>query len=561
MSDSHRQSAAPVAAASPARVSAWGVLRHPTFRIIWVATIVSNVGGWVSSAASGWLMTSLNPHPLSVSLVQVASNLPIFVLALPAGALVDVVDQRRFLIAAELAIMVSTMAFAVLVSSHLITPTRLLLMTALTSAAGAMSLPAWQTVVSQLVSKPELPTAVALNGVGVNISRAVGPALGGFLVSTLGFAPPFWLDAFSNAGVIAALFRWRRPARSAATLPRERIGSAIRLGLRHARYNPHLSATLVRTAAFFVSASAYWALLPLATLRQASGGATLYGGLLGMIGAGAVAGALMLPRLKERLGADRLMAVCAGGTALAMAIFGIARNTGTLLLASALAGVCWIGAVTSLNLSAQVALPEWVRGRGLAVFATVMFGALSLGSIIWGKVATLCDTSGALLAAAASAALTIPLTRRWRLQTGAGVDFTPSQHWPAPIATHEIEPDRGPVMVTVEYRIDPKNRTRFIHAMYRYSRVRRSDGAYDWRLFEDPAEDGKFVETFMTDSWQEHLRLHTRVTKADRLQEAVVRRFVIGDSSRTTHLVEVDGREGPEPVPVRQPPQSGHAKV
>ena len=542
MSDPHRQSSAPVAAASPARASAWSVLHHPTFRVIWVATIVSNVGGWVSSAASGWLMTSLNPHPLSVSLVQVASNLPIFVLALPAGALVDVVDQRRFLIAAELAIMVSTLAFAVLVSTHLITPTRLLLMTALTSAAGAMSLPAWQTVVSQLVSKAELPTAVALNSVGVNISRAVGPALDGFLVSTLGFGPPFWVDAFSNAGVIAALFRWRRPARAAASLPRERIGSAIRLGLRHARYNPYLSATLVRTAAFFVSASAYWALLPLATLRQASGGATLYGGLLGMIGAGAVGGALMLPRLKERLGADRLMAVCAGGTALAMALFGIARNTGTFVLASALAGVCWIGAVTSLNLSAQVALPEWVRGRGLAVFATVMFGALSLGSIIWGKVAALCDTSGALLAAAATAALTIPLTRRWKLQTGAGVDFTPSQQWPAPITTHEIEPDRGPVMVTVEYRIDPKNRTRFIQAMYRYSRVRRSDGAYDWRLFEDPAEDGKFVETFMTDSWQEHLRLHTRVTKADRLQEAVVRRFVIGDSSRTTHLVEVDGK-------------------
>lgn len=540
MSESPSQPGTP-AAAPPARTSSWGAFRHRTFRIIWVATIVSNVGGWVSSAASGWLMTSLNPHPVAVSLVQVMSNLPLFALALPAGALADMVDQRRLLLAAEFAIMASSMAFAILVSTRLITPTSLLIMTALTSAAGAMSLPAWQTVVPQLVPKPELPAAVALNSLGINISRAVGPALGGFLVSAFGFGPPFWVDAFSNAGVIGALFRWRRPARGAPSLPRERIGSAVRVGLRHARYNPHLSATLIRTAAFFVSASAYWALLPLATLRQASGSATLYGGLLGVIGAGAIGGALILPPLKERLGADRLMAACSAGTALAMALFGVARNASTFVLASALAGICWIGAVSSLNLSAQVALPEWVRGRGLAVFVTVMFGALSLGGFLWGEFAALGGTSKALLAAAAAAAFTIPLTWRWKLQTGEGVDFTPSQHWPAPITTHEIEQGRGPVMVTVEYRIDPKDRTRFLRALYRYSRARRRDGAYEWRLFEDPAEDGKFIETFMTDSWLEHLRLHARVTKADRLQEAVVQRFLIGGSYKTTHLIEVEG--------------------
>jgi MFS family permease len=261
-----------------------------------------------------------------------------------------------------------------------------------------------------------------------------------------------------------------------------------------------------------------------------------------------VAGALILPRLKERLGVDRLMTVCAAGTALAVALFGVARDAGTFVLASALAGTCWIGAVSSLNLSAQVALPEWVRGRGLAVFVTVMFGALSLGGVLWGKVAVLIGTSGALLAAAAAAAVTIPLTQRWRLQTGAGVDFTPSQHWPAPITTHPIENDRGPVLVTVEYRIDPKNRAGFIKALYRYARERQRDGAYNWRLFgaynwrlfEDPAEEGKFVETFMTDSWLEHLRQHARVTRADRLQEDVVRRFVIGNSRKPTHLIEVD---------------------
>jgi MFS family permease len=225
---SANQSVAPgEAAAAPA--SPWSAFRHPTFRVVWIATVVSNVGGWVSSAASGWLMTSLNPDPLAVSLVQVMSNLPLFALALPAGALADVMDQRRLLIAAELAIMASTTVFAILVSTHLITPTSLLTMTALTSAAGALSLPAWQTVVSQLVSKPELPAAVALNSLGINISRAVGPALGGFLVSTFGFGPPFWVDAFSNAGVIGALLRWRRPPQRGASLPRERIGRALRV--------------------------------------------------------------------------------------------------------------------------------------------------------------------------------------------------------------------------------------------------------------------------------------------------------------------------------------------
>ena len=540
MSESQPKPSVPAAAAATARTSSWGVLRHPTFRAIWVANIISNVGGWVSAAASGWLMTSLNPDPLAVSLVQVVSNVPIFALALPAGALVDVVDQRRFLIAGELAIMASTTVFAILVSSHLITPTSLLLMTGLTSAAAAVCLPAWQTVVSQLVPKAELPGAVALNSLGINISRAVGPALGGFLISALGFGPPFWIDAVSDAGVVAALFRWRKPLRRGSTLPDERIASALRVGLSHARYNTHLSATLIRTAGFFLSASAYWALLPIATRRQASGGATLYGMLLGTIGAGAIAGALVLPRLKERLGADRLMTACAAGTVLTMVLFGMARNSGTFVLASALAGICWIGAVSSLNISAQVALPEWVRGRGLAVFVTVMFGALSLGGLLWGKIAALVDTSSALLIAAATAALTIPLTRRWKLQTGAGVDFTPSQHWPAPITTHAIENDRGPVLVIVEYRIDPRNRAGFLKALYRYSRERRRDGAYDWRLFEDPAEDGKFVETFMSDSWLEHLRQHERVSTADRLQEDAVRRFVIGDSRKTTHLIEVD---------------------
>lgn len=385
--------------------------------------------------------------------------------------------------------------------------------------------------------KPDLPSAVAANSVGINVSRAIGPALGGIIVGAFGIAAPFWLDAFSNVGVIAALIWWRAPSKSASALPPEPFGSAIRTGLRYARYNPHLRATLVRTVAFFVPASAYWALLPLVARTQIAGGPALYGVLLGAIGASAVGGAFLLRRLREKLGADSLVAAATLGTAVATALFALARHPATAIVASFIAGASWIAAVSSLNVSAQVALPEWVRGRGLAMYVTVMFGALTMGSAIWGEVAVAADLPAALLLAAVAAAIAIPLTWRWKLQTGANIDFSPSMQWPDPVTTHAIEADRGPVLVTVEYRIDPKNRTAFLHAIGQNSRERRRDGAYDWGIYEDSADEGRFIETFLTDSWLDDLRLHRRVTKADRISEQAVRRFQIGDGPKTTHLI------------------------
>jgi predicted MFS family arabinose efflux permease len=525
-SDSH-----PVAAAgSP--------FRHKAFRVIWIATVVSNIGGWMYSVASGWLMTSLDPNALIVSMVQVANALPMFLFAIPAGALADIVNQRRFLIVGESTITLLSAAFAALVWLHRITPASLLLFSFAVAVGSAMTAPPWQSVVSKLVPKADLPSAVAANSVGINVSRAIGPALGGVIVGALGIAAPFWLDAFSNIGVIAALIWWRAPTKSSSALPPEPFGSAIRAGLRYARYNPHLRATLFRAIAFFVFGSAYWALLPLVARTQIAGGPALYGVLLGVIGASAVGGAFLLRRLRERLGADSLVAAASLGTALATALFALARHPAAAVVASLIAGASWIAAVASLNVSAQVALPEWVRGRGLAMYVTVMFGALTIGSAIWGQVAAVAGLPASLYLAAAGGAIGIVLTWRWKLQTGANVDFSPSMHWPDPITTHEIEADRGPVLVTVEYRIDPKNRSAFLHAIGQNSRERRRDGAYDWGIFEDPADDGRFIETFFTDSWLEHLRQHRRVTKADRISEQAVRRFQIGEGPKTTHRSE-----------------------
>jgi MFS family permease len=511
--------------------------RHRAFTVIWIATVVSNIGGWMYNVASGWLMTSLDPNAFVVSMVQVANSLPMFLFAIPAGALADIVNQRRFLIVGESAITIVSAAFAALVWLHLITPGSLLLFSFVVSVGAAMTAPAWQSVVAKLVPKPDLPSAVAANSVGINVSRAIGPALGGVIVGVLGIAAPFWLDAFSNIGVIAALIWWRSPRTGGSPLPPEPFISAIRAGLRYARYNPHLRSTLIRTIAFFVFGSAYWALLPLVARSQIAGGPALYGVLLGGIGASAVGGAFLLRRLREKLGADLHVAVATLGTALATALFALAHHPATAVIASFIAGASWIAAVSSLNVSAQVALPEWVRGRGLAMYVTVMFGALTLGSAIWGQLAAVAGVPTALLLAAVGAAIGIPLTRRWKLQTGADIDFSPSLKWPDPVTTHAIEADRGPVLVTVEYRIDPKNRKAFLHALGQNSHERRRDGAYDWGIFEDPADDSRFIETFLTDSWLEHLRQHRRVTKSDWISEQAVRRFQIGDGPKTTHLI------------------------
>jgi predicted MFS family arabinose efflux permease len=503
--------------------SARAAFRHRAFTVIWIATVVSNVGTWMYNAASGWLMVSLDPNPLVVSLVQVATSLPMFLFALPAGALADIVDKRKFLIALEGATTLVSAIFAGLVGFGHITPAMLLLFTVLIGAGGALTAPAWQAIVPQLVPPQDLMPAIAANSVGINISRAVGPALAGSIIGLLGIAAPFWVNAISNLGVIAALLWWHAPPTAINRLPAERFTSAMFTGFRHARHNRHLRATLVRAIAFFLFASAYWALLPLITHDRLDGGPGLYGVLLGAIGAGAVAGAFLLPWAKAKLGPDLTVVSGTVGTAGALILFGLARGSAAALFASALAGASWIAVLANLNVSAQVALPNWVRGRGLALFVTVFFGTMTVGSAVWGELASMIGLPLAHFIAAAGALVALPLTWRSKLQTGVGVDLTPSMHWPAPVVTGGIERDRGPVLVTVEYRLGAeKDREALLAALEKLSHERRRDGAYVWGVFEDSAVKLRFLETFQVESWLEHLRQHERVTNADRiLQERI----------------------------------------
>jgi MFS family permease len=310
----------------------------------------------------------------------------------------------------------------------------------------------------------------------------------------------------------------------------------MRTGFRYARHNPRLRATMIRATAFFTFASAYWALLPLVARQRIAGGAELYGLLLGVIGLGAILGALALHRIRARMGSDRTVALASIGTALAIVLFGLARTPLIALVASIIAGACWVSALATLNLSAQMALPDWVRGRGLAIYIMVFFGAMSVGSALWGQLAAWVGLINAHWIAAGTMLIAIPLSWPWKLQHSVAVDLSPSMHWPVPQALWLQDARDGPVMVTVEYHIAEENRRAFLLAVDHLSHGRRRDGAYAWAIYEDAQRPGRMLETFYLESWAEHLRQHERVTKSDRaLQQAI--RQLTQDEPAVTHFI------------------------
>jgi MFS family permease len=530
-----------VVATDEAKISAWSPFRYGVFTVLWVAMLLSNVGGWMHDVGAGWLMTTLNASPLLVSLVQAATTLPVFLLALPAGALADIVDRKRLLLVAKVYMAVIAAAMGIAVLARSMTPVALLLFTVALGAGTALINPAWQAIVPQLVPRPQLAAAVALNSVGINVSRAIGPALAGVAIATLGLASPFLFNAVSFLAVIGALLWWSPPAAAVRQLPAERWVAAMHAGVRYARSSRPLKATLARAIGFLLFASAYWALLPLVAREQLGGDARLYGVLVTCIGGGAVMGATMLPRLRKRYGASRLVLFSAVGTACVLVAFSLLREPALVAGACVLAGATWIAALSSFNVSAQMSLPDWVRARGLAIFSAVQFGSLAIGSTLWGQAAAQIGIPAALLIAAAGVALTGVLMARVPLQSAGDLDLTPAAHWPQPVVTGSIEPDRGPVMVTVEYRVDPRRAADFLAALASIAQARRRDGAFAWGVFRDAAEPDRFLEYFFEESWTEHLRHHARVTQADRDVEARVRAFHKGPAAPlVTHYLPAD---------------------
>ena len=508
----------------------------PAFRAVWIAVLITNIGGWVASVATAWLMTSLDPSPLTVSLVSVATNFPLFLFALPAGALADIVDRRTLLILAQVFMLALTVLLLVLTVSGMIAPLTLLMLIFLIEAGTAFETPAYLALLPGLVPRQQLQPALALNGVGINISRIVGPALGGLVIGTLGVAAALLINALSFTAVIFTYARLA-PTPPETCLPAERFVSAMRTGLRFARESTELKATLVRATAYFLFASAYLALLPLIARQQLDAGAWGFGVLFGCHGAGAVVGAFLLPYVRSRLGANELMV---GGGVVVGIMTALLAVTTQIIVALPIVLFMGIGSLlimSSLMLSAQLALPAWVKARGLAVAQMVFSGALSFGSLVWGIVGDRLGIASTLVLAAAGLAAASLLVRPWQLGQ-ENVDHTPSQHWPDPIVAGNIPGDSGPVMVLVEYRVDIAQSAAFTQSLERLGRARRRDGALFWGHFTDTADPRRHIETFVAETWTEHLRQHERVTLADRALEDEVRAFQVeGKSPVVTHLV------------------------
>lgn len=511
------------AASAPSR---WGVFANVAFTAVFVASSVSSIGIAMFDTATSWLMTSLNPDPLMVSAVQVATMAPMFLMTIPAGALADVVNPRRLLIVAQLGVVAVGVVFAAMVAVHWESAPTLLVVTFLLGAAGALAAPAWQIVTPMLVPKSELDDAIAMSNAGYNVSRAIGPALGGVAITAISIKLPFWVYVATNIVVLGVLVWWRPPRHAAETLPAERFLSAVAAGLRYARNNRDLDSTLIRAVAFFPFAAAYWALMPLIARDRLHDGAELYGLLMGVLGLGSIVASLSLNTLKTRLGPDLSAAAGAAGTALALALFAAAGSVEVAMVASFVAGASWIVVMTTMFVSAQVALPDWVRGRGLAIFLTAYFGAMTVGSALWGWVASRAGLPLALNAAAAATVIGLALTFRWKLETGAALDLAPSLHWRAPAFVEKLDNNVGPILVLVEYRIDPDDAPEFIALMREIGLERRRDGAYAWNIFHDPNDRARSIETWLVHSLLELKYRAERETKADELIEKRAHAFL-----------------------------------
>ncbi|MBU6411966.1 MAG: MFS transporter [Planctomycetes bacterium] len=534
------------------RPGALAPLARPVFRWLWIAALASNIGTWANEVGVGWEMTTLTKEmsagraSMLVALIQVAASLPSFLLAMPAGALADVLDRRRMMIFWQVFALGGAAFLAITTFAGIASPVTLIMGTALLGIGAAMTNPAYQTAMADLVPREELPSASALNSVSLNLSRATGPALGGLVVAAVGAWAVFALNALSFVGFIVVLWWWRMQPR-ASSAPTERFLGALKAGVRYVRYSHPAHAVLVRTASYVLPASALWALMPLLARNELGMTAKGYGVLLGALGAGAVTGAAVLPRIRRVINEGRIKLVAVLIYALAMAMLGalatLVDSAATWRVPAAIgvmffAGCCWLTMVTLVNVAAQTSSPGWVRARVFACYLTVHFGALTAGSLVWGQVAALWNVPIALWVAAGAMALGAATMTRWPLPQVRADDFGRSDHWLPPSVSGQIDPEAGPVVITVEYRVIPARAAEFRQAMDAVAQTRYRDGAVTWLLTQDTEDQHKWLEVFICETWGEHLRQHDRVTVADREIQQFAHSFHTGsERPKVGHFV------------------------
>jgi MFS family permease len=509
--------------------SSFSPLRHKVFRAVWLASMASNFGGMIQSVGASWMMASISPSAEMVALVQASVTLPIMLLALVAGALADTFDRRRMMLAAQSFMLLVSAALAACAWAGLITPWLLLLFTFLIGCGTALNSPAWQASVGDMVPRVDLPGAVSLNSMGFNIARSLGPALGGAIVAAAGAAAAFALNAVSYLGLVAVLARWR-PQRPTRALPRETLGGAIVAGLRYVAMSPALLVVLARSSVFGIAASAVPALMPLIARDVVGGGPLAYGLLLGSFGIGAVAGALGSAWIRRLVSSEGIVRLACIAFAAAAAIAALSPFLPLTMAGLLLAGGAWVMALSTFNVTVQLRSPRWVVARALSLYQMSAFGGMALGSWMWGRVAEGEGIEAALIGAGAVQLVCALAGFKLSLPPAGDLDLDPLREWTAPATDVPVEPRTGPVVVTIEYRIRPRDARRFLAAMAERRRVRRRDGALHWTLLRDLSDRTIWIERYHTPTWLDYIRHNNRITKADAYIPESLRALHCGDA-------------------------------
>ena len=489
-------------------------LREPVFRGLWLASLAANLTMWMNDVAAAWLMTSLTTSPVLVALVQTASTLPVFLLGLPSGALADIIDRRRYFAVTQLWVCLTALALAGLTVAQAITAPVLLALTFLNGVGLAMRWPVFAAIVPSVVPRAELPAALALNGISMNLSRVVGPMLAGSMIAAISPAAVFVVNVILAVLSFVLILRWRSEPRSSA-LPGERFVGAMRVGLNYAWQSPRLKVILLRVFLFFLQTSSLVSLLPLVARGLHGGGPGTFTFMLASLGLGAITAAFYFPRWRARYNRDQFVAYGTVIHAVLSAIIVGVPEIWVALPTIFLLGMAWISVANSLAVAAQTAMPDWVRARGMATYQMALMGGAAAGSLVWGQVAGFTDVRTAVWAAAAYGVVVWMASRKLSVEGSAEIDFTPvsgPEHSDTAIA---IDPQEGPVMVTVEYHIDPSQAAAFVQVMERTRRARLRQGALSWGLFKDTAQPGRYVEYFVDENWLEHQRRLERFTAFD----------------------------------------------